>query len=661
MEFEGRKRVIIENVRPQIDCGRFPVKRVIGEKVVVQADVFTDGHDDVIPVLLQRKASEKVWLEIPMKTLGNDRWEGNFTVREIGIYYYTVEGWVDHFTTWKKELKKKYDAGQEISMDILTGVVYIQKSSALATKDDSKKLHVFANTLKTEKNTAGALSLAFNEELASLMKTWPDKSLSTLYEKELGVVVDREKALFSAWYELFPRSCNSEQERGGTLKDCESLIPEIANMGFNILYLPPIHPIGITNRKGKNNSPVSQKGEPGSPWAIGSHEGGHTSIHPSLGTEKDFQALIERAREYNIDIALDLAFQCSPDHPYIKKHRNWFKIRPDGSIQHAENPPKKYEDIVPFNFETENWKGLWHELKNVVFCWIERGVRIFRVDNPHTKPFAFWEWLIGETQKIYPEVIFLSEAFTRPKVMYRLAKIGFTQSYTYFTWRNTKRELTQYVTELTQEELKEYFRPNFWPNTPDILPEQLQYGRRPAFIIRFILASTLSSNYGIYGPAFELCVSEAVTGKEEYFNSEKYEIKQWNLNMPGNLKDLITRINRIRIENAALQDTGNIRFYEVDNEHLLFYGKTTEDLSNIILVVVNLDPHHAQSGWVNVPIKILGIDANQSYMVHDLLSDEKYVWQGKKNYVELQPDATPAHIFRIRKRLRKETDFDYYM
>ncbi|MDR4509609.1 MAG: alpha-1,4-glucan--maltose-1-phosphate maltosyltransferase [Candidatus Brocadiaceae bacterium] len=661
MRVEGRKRVIIENVKPQIDCGRFPIKRVIGEKVVVRADVFADGHDEVVPVLLYRKATEKVWQEILMKALGNDRWECGFAVQEVGVCCYTVQGWVDHFTTWQKELKKKYDAGQEIRVDILTGAFYIQNAAERATKPGAKRLHEFARAIKEEKNIEKAFSLAFNGELVSLMKACPDKSLSTMYEKELRVVVDRKKALFSSWYELFPRSCNSKQKRHGTLKDCEQILPEISKMGFDIVYLPPIHPIGITNRKGKNNSPVSQKGEPGSPWAIGSHEGGHTSIHSSLGAEEDFHALVKQARECHLDIAMDLAFQCSPDHPYVEHHRDWFRIRPDGTIQYAENPPKKYEDIVPINFETEKWKDLWHELKEVVFYWIERGVRVFRVDNPHTKPFAFWEWLIEETKNSYPEVIFLSEAFTRPKVMYRLAKLGFTQSYTYFTWRNTKRELTQYITELTQGELKEYFRPNFWPNTPDILPEHLQYGGRPAFIIRFILASTLSSNYGIYGPVFELCIGEAVPGKEEYFNSEKYEIKEWNTDAPGNLKDLITRINRIRRENAALQDTWNVRFYEVDNEYLLFYGKATEDLSNSILVVVNLDPHHVQSGWVNIPIKTLGIDANQPYLVHDLLSDEKYVWQGEKNYVELQPDATPAHVFRIRKRLKKEIDFDYYM
>lgn len=432
-------------------------------------------------------------------------------------------------------------------------------------------------------------------------------------------------------------------------------------MGFDVLYLPPIHPIGKTNRKGKNNSPVAQPGDVGSPWAIGSEEGGHKSVHPQLGTIEDFVSLVNKAKEYNIEIALDLAFQCSPDHPYVREHPEWFKWRPDGTVQYAENPPKKYEDVLPLNFETENWRELWEELKSIVVFWIEKGVRIFRVDNPHTKPFRFWKWLIEEIKRDYPDVIFLSEAFTRPKVMYHLAKAGFTQSYTYFTWRNTKREFIEYLTELTQTEVREYFRPNFWPNTPDILPEHLQFGGRPAFMMRLVLAATLSSNYGIYGPVFELCVSEALPGKEEYLNSEKYEIRYWDWDQPGNLKDFIARVNRIRRENPALQTTWNLKFFEVDNEYILFYGKVNEDLSNIILVVVNLDPHHTQSGWVRVPISELGIEPNQPYLVHDLLSEDKYIWQGEYNYVELNPHVIPARIFRVRKRLRKETDFDYFM
>jgi starch synthase (maltosyl-transferring) len=432
-------------------------------------------------------------------------------------------------------------------------------------------------------------------------------------------------------------------------------------MGFDVLYFPPIHPIGKTNRKGKNNATKINPDDVGSPWAIGSNDGGHKAIHPQLGTLEDFERLIARAKEVGMEIAMDLAFQCSPDHPYMKEHPEWFRWRPDGTIQFAENPPKKYEDIIPLNFETEKWQELWEELKSVVFFWIERGIRIFRVDNPHTKPFSFWEWLIGEIKREYPDAIFLSEAFTRPKVMVRLAKLGFTQSYTYFTWRNTKRELVEYLTELTQTEAKEYFRPNFWPNTPDILPEHLQYGGRPAFIIRLILAATLSSNYGIYGPAFELLENEAIPGKEEYLNAEKYEIKHWNWNQPGNLRDFVARVNQIRKENPVLQTTWNLHFYEVDNDYFLFYAKFSEDFSNLILVLVNLDCFHTQSGWVRVPIHELGIDARQPYLVHDLLSDDKFIWQGERNYVELNPQVLPANILRVRKRLKRETDFDYFL
>jgi starch synthase (maltosyl-transferring) len=399
----------------------------------------------------------------------------------------------------------------------------------------------------------------------------------------------------------------------------------------------------------------------GSPWAIGSTEGGHKAIHPQLGALEDFERLVVKAKGHGIEVAMDLAFQCSPDHPYMKQHPEWFQWRPDGTVQFAENPPKKYEDIIPFHFETEKWQELWEELKSIVLFWIEKGVRIFRADNPHTKPFSFWEWLIKGVKERYPDVIFLSEAFTRPKVMYRLAKLGFTQSYTYFSWRNTKRELMEYLAELTKTEAREYFRPNFWPNTPDILPEHLQYGGRPAFMARLILAATLSSNYGIYGPAFELCANEALAGKEEYLHSEKYEIKYWERERPGHLRDFIARVNRIRKENPALQTTWNLRYYEVDNDMLFFYGKTTPDLSNIILVVVNLDPFHAQNGWVKVPIEELGLDVHQPYLVHDLLSDDKYIWQGEKNYVELNPQVLPANILRVRKRLKRETDFDYFV
>jgi starch synthase (maltosyl-transferring) len=657
---EGRKRVIIENVKPNVDCGRFPIKRVVGEKVVIEADIFADGHDSVSARLLHKKEGDSEWKEVRMRLIQNDRWRAEFVVEEIGIYLYTIEGWVDHFRSLQKALKKKFEAGQDIRVELLMAAQYIEEASKRASRDDKRKLAEFVDFFK-DVDGENAVSIALSEELAELMDKYPDKRFCTRYEKELAVFVDRPKALFSTWYERFPRSCSSESGKHGTLKDCERLLPEIARMGFDVLYLPPIHPIGKTNRKGKNNSPVAEPDDVGSPWAIGGEEGGHKAIHPELGTFEDFEKLVGKARDYRIEIALDLAFQCSPDHPYVKEHPEWFKWNPDGTVQCAENPPKKYEDVLPLNFETENWRELWEELKRVVVFWVEKGVRIFRVDNPHTKPFHFWEWLIGEIKRDYPDVIFLSEAFTRPKVMYYLAKLGFTQSYTYFTWRNTKSEFVEYLTELTQTEAREYFRPNLWPNTPDILPEHLQFGGRPAFMMRLVLAATLSSNYGIYGPAFELCVSEALQGTEEYLSSEKYEIKTWDWNQPGNLRDFIARVNRIRRENPALQTTWNLKFYEVDNDYILFYGKATEDLSNIILVVVNLDPFHTQSGWVRVPVGELGIDPNQPYLVHDLLSEDKYIWRGERNYVELNPYILPARIFRIGKRLRRETDFDYFM
>ncbi|MFH0813628.1 MAG: alpha-1,4-glucan--maltose-1-phosphate maltosyltransferase [Pseudomonadota bacterium] len=658
---DGRKRIVIEHVEPEIDGGQFPIKRVVGEKVVVKADIFADGHDSVSARLLYKGPVDSKWKEVPMRFIENDRWKGEFIVEELGIYYYTPVGWVDYFRTWQKDLKKKFDAGQDVSVDVLIGVKYIEEAKKGALKSDKKRLIEFIDVLKNEVDIEKSVSLALSKELSDLIDRYPDRRLAAKYEKELTVVVNRRKALFSSWFEIFPRSCTSQPGGHGTFKDCEVILPEIARMGFDVLYFPPIHPIGKTNRKGKNNILIADPDDVGSPWAIGSEEGGHKAVHPDLGTIEDFMRLIDKAKEYGIDIAMDLAYQFSPDHPYIKEHREWFRWRPDRTIQYAENPPKKYEDIIPLNFETDYWQDLWDELKSIVIFWIEKGVRIFRVDNPHTKPFAFWEWLVKEIKRDYPDIIFLSEAFTRPKVMYRLAKVGFTQSYTYFTWRNTKWEIMQYINELTQTEVREYLRPNFWPNTPDILPEHLQYGGRPAFIMRLILAATLSSNYGIFGPAFVLCFNEALPEREEYLNSEKYEIRQWDWEQQGNLRDFISRVNRIRRENPALQTTGNVKFYEVDNDYLLFYAKVTEDFSNIILVVVNIDPFHTQSGWVKVPINELGVDPAQPYMVHDLLSDDKFIWQGERNYVELNPQVLPAKIFRVRRKLKRERDFDYFM
>jgi len=661
MQAGDRRRVVIENIEPEIDCGRFPIKRVVGEKVVVMADIFADGHAAVSARIRYRGPGDKEWREVRMRFYENDRWRGEFAVEEIGDYQYLIEGWVDRFKTWQQDLKKRLDAGQSFKADLLIGADYVNEALERASPEDRGKLCRLAEVLERGGDSKETLSIALNEESAALMQKVPDQRFVVASEKALVAVVGREKALFSAWYELFPRSCALEPGKHGTFKDCERLLPEIAAMGFDVLYLPPIHPIGETNRKGKNNAPEVLPGDVGSPWAIGSKEGGHKAIHPQLGTFEDYERLVKRARDYGLEVAMDLAFQCSPDHPYVKDHPEWFRWRPDGTIQFAENPPKKYEDIIPFNFETENLTALWEELRSIVLFWVDRGIHIFRVDNPHTKPFAFWEWLIQEVKRQHPEVIFLSEAFTRPKVMYRLAKTGFDQSYTYFTWRNTKKELIEYLTELTQTEVREYFRPNFWPNTPDILPEFLQYGGKSAFMIRLVLAATLNSNYGIYGPAFELCVNEVIPGKEEYLYSEKYQMKHWDRNKAGNLRDFIARVNRIRKENAALQTTWNLHFYEVDNDSLLSYGKATEDLSNVILVVVNLDPFHKQSGWLRIPVSQLGMDLTQPYLVHDLLSDDKCIWQGEKHFVELNPQILPASIFRIRKRLKREMDFDYFM
>jgi starch synthase (maltosyl-transferring) len=659
---EGRYRVIIEGMEPEIDGGRFPIKRTSGEKVVVEADIFADSHDALSCVVLHRKDGEPRWEERPMVFLINDRWRGEFTVPQVGNHYYTVQAWVDHFKSWRQGLMKKFDAGHDVSVDLLAGGDLVEEASRRAAGSDAKTLKRLALSLRSVEEPTKRFQIALCDELAELMAKYPDRELATTYDKELVVVVDRTKARFSSWYEMFPRSCASNAGRHGTFKDCEARLPYIASMGFDILYFPPIHPIGRTHRKGRNNAPGAGPDDPGSPWAIGSAEGGHKDIHPQLGSLEDFRRLMTKAEEYGLEVAIDLAFQCTPDHPYVKEHPEWFLWRPDRTVQYAENPPKKYEDIYPLNFETGKWEELWQELKGMVFFWIDQGVRIFRVDNPHTKPFHFWEWLIGEVKKNFPEVIFLAEAFTRPKVMYQLAKMGFTQAYTYFAWRNTKWELSQYFTELSQTEVREYFRPNLWPNTPDILTEYLQMGGPPAFMVRLVLAATLGANYGIYGPAFELCESQPKEpGSEEYLNSEKYEIKKWDITRPDSLKDFISRVNRIRRENPSLQGDWSLRFHPIDNEQLICYSKQTEDFSNIIVVVVNLDPHHTQAGWVELSLPDLGIDHRMPYQMHDLLGDGRYLWHGPRNYVELNPGISPAQILRVRHKVRTERDFDYFM
>jgi starch synthase (maltosyl-transferring) len=663
----ARQRVVIDRVRPEIEGGRFAIKRTVGEQVAVEADVFTDGHDALACLLLYRDERASVWSERPMEALGNDRFRADLTVTAIGRWRYTVTAWLDRFKTWRRDLHKRVEAGQDVAVDLLGGAALIQQAAerarAAGRKADARVLAGLARALEQGRDPETRLRLALDDELAQLMDRHTDRAQAASY-RELSVVVDRERARFSSWYEMFPRSCSPVPGRHGTLRDAAQRLPYVAEMGFDVLYLPPIHPIGITHRKGKNNRPVAEPGDVGSPWAIGLGTGsasGHKGILPELGTVDDFRRLLTKASEHGIEIAMDVAYQCSPDHPYVHEHPEWFKKRPDGTIQYAENPPKKYEDIYPFDFECEAWRELWQELKSIFDHWIGEGVRIFRVDNPHTKPFAFWEWLIGEIKREHPDVIFLAEAFTRPKLMYRLAKLGFSQSYNYFPWRTTRWELTEYFTELTRTEIAEYFRSSLWPNTPDILTEQLQYGGRPAFIQRLVLAATLGASYGIYGPPFELLENRArERGSEEYLDSEKYQLRHWDLDAPHSLRDLIALVNRVRRENPALQTAAGLRFHGTDNEQLLCYSRSAPAADNTILVVVNLDPHHVQSGWLDLDLGALGIETGRPYQVHDLLTGARYLWNGPRNFVQLDPQQAPAHLLRVRRRVRSERDFDYF-
>jgi starch synthase (maltosyl-transferring) len=653
----------VGRITPEIDGGRFPIKRACGEPVVVEADVFADGHDVLTVRLCYRHGEVATWSEVPMEHLGNDHWRASFPTSQLGRYRYTVKGWIDHFATWRRNLAKKAEARQSVAMELLMGAELIRKAVTAAGGDDAARLKQWASDLSAQDGQeSDRARLALSEELRVLMDRHQDRSSAASYDRELEVIVDRVKARFSAWYELFPRSCSAVPGRHGTFKDCEARLPYVASMGFDVLYLPPIHPIGTSHRKGKNNATTAGPDDPGSPWAIGSPDGGHKAVHPQLGTIEDFKRLVASAKKHGLEIALDIAFQCSPDHPYVKEHREWFRIRPDGSVQYAENPPKKYEDIYPLDFETRDWQALWHELESVFRYWIEQGIKMFRVDNPHTKSFAFWEWVISRIQRDHPDTIFLSEAFTRPKVMYQLAKLGFSQSYNYFPWRNTKSELTAYLTELNHTPVREFLRPNLWPNTPDILTEQLQHGGRPAFMSRLVLAATLGASYGIYGPAFELCESRPrEPGSEEYLDSEKYEIKHWPIDRPDSLREFIGRVNGIRNDNPALQHDWSLRFHPIDNEWLLAYSKQTSDGSNIILVIVNLSPHHVHSGWVHLDLEMLELDSGRPFQAHELLTGAHYLWQGPRNYVVIDPRSAPAQIFQLRRRVRTEQDFDYFL
>jgi len=652
--------VIIENVTPQVNEGAFPIKRIVGDTVTVEADLFTDGHDAISCVLLYKKEGASSWTETPMVPLVNDRWRGSFKVQEVGRYVYTVSAWIDRFETWSRALAKRVEANQDLTVELAIGAEMIAAAGTHAPPREAAWHEIYAESVRG--GGPDGIARALSAELANLMRRHAVRLFARTCEREFGIVVDRERARFGAWYEMFPRSASPVPGRHGTFQDVEARLPYVASMGFDVLYLPPIHPIGRSFRKGPNNTTTAGPDDPGSPWAIGAAEGGHKAIHPALGTLDDLRHLIRTAAQYGLELALDIAFQCAPDHPYVSEHPEWFRKRPDGTIQYAENPPKKYQDIYPFDFETEQWRELWEELRSVVQFWVDQGVRIFRVDNPHTKSFPFWEWLIAEIKRDCPEALFLAEAFTRPKVMQRLAKSGFTQSYNYFPWRNTKWELTQYLTELTQGEVKEYMGPSLWPNTPDILPEYLQFGGRPAHMVRFVLAATLGPNYGIYGPVFELCENRPLApGREEYLDSEKYEIRTWDLDRPGSLRELIAKVNQIRRDNPAFWANHNLRFHDVDNEQIIAYSKTSEDRSNEVLVVVNLDPHYQQSGFITLPLEELGLDPRQPYQAHDLLTDARYLWHGSRNYVELSPQTVPAHVFVIRRKVRTEHDFDYYL
>ena len=657
---DGRKRIIIEGVSPEVDGGRFAIKRAVGETVVVEADAFTDGHDLLCCVLQYRKVGETTWREAPMSALVNDRWRGQFEVAELGRYEYTVLAWVDHFKSWRHDLGRWVQA-EDITLSLRIGAELVNKAAQRAGGSEGRWLTERAAQLTGAQDLESRRQLGLDEELARLMFRYADRSLALDYGKTLGVIVDDLRARFSTWYEMFPRSCSPVPGKHGTFKDCEAWLPRLAAMGFDVLYFPPIHPVGRINRKGKNNTLTPGPEDVGSPWAIGAAEGGHKSILPELGTLEDFRRLVQKARECGIDIALDIALQCAPDHPYVKEHPDWFRWRPDGTVQYAENPPKKYQDIYPFNFETADWQALWAEIKSIFAFWVEQGVRIFRVDNPHTKPFAMWEWLIGEIKQIRPDAIFLAEAFTRPKIMHRLAKLGYTQSYTYYAWRNTKWELTEYLTEVCQGAGREYFRPNFWPNTPDILTEALQFGGKPAFMARLVMAATMTANYGIYGPAYEMMEHVAVKhGSEEYLDSEKYQLRQrgfQDLDGPDSLGEFITQVNRIRQRNPALQSDWNLQLHSVDNEQILCYSKATADRANVILVVVNLDPNYTQAGWTGLNLEALGIESAQPFQVHDLLTGAHYLWNGPRNYVELNPHRMPAHLFRVVSGLHTERDF----
>ena len=655
---DGRARVIIENVVPNVDAGRFPAKRSVGETVRVEADAFVDGHDKISVSLLHRTGESGPWTEVDMAPLVNDRWAGEYDVHVVGWQEFTVAAWVDHFATWRYDLQKRVAAGQNVAVDLLIGAELVEEAAAANGGDVAKSLALFATFLRSDR-AGEATEVALGTSLQELMRRHAPRRFVTELPAPVKLWVDRPKARFSAWYELFPRSAANDPTRHGTFRDVQAQLDRVATMGFDTLYLPPIHPIGRAFRKGRNNSPVAEPGDVGSPWAIGGPEGGHDAIHPDLGTFEDFDRLVKAAAERGIEIAMDIAFQCSPDHPYVKQHPEWFKHRPDGTIQYAENPPKKYQDIYPFDFECRDWEALWNELLRVVLFWRDRGVKVFRVDNPHTKPFPFWEWLIAEVKRRDPDVLFLAEAFTRPKVMYRLGKLGFSQSYTYFAWRNDPWSIRQYLAEVTRSPVADFFRPNAWPNTPDILPEYLQTDARSAYVVRAELAATLCASYGVYGPAFELLEGRPVRhGSEEYLDSEKYQLRQWDLNSPHSLADLLALLNHARRTNAALQHDRGLQFHNSDNPTVVCFSKRHGE--NAVIVAANTDPYHTQWANLDLDLEAIGVKPDQPFQVHDLLTGARYRWQGNRPLVILDPGTTPAHVLVVRRLSRTERDFEYF-
>jgi starch synthase (maltosyl-transferring) len=640
-----KRTVVIENVAPVVDGGRYPLKREVGDVLEVSADIFKDGHDVLVAFLLHRRLDEQGWRETRMRHVDNDRWAGAFTLADNARYVYTLEALADPFRSWLVDLGKRVDAGQDVASELKEGLELVQAATRRARGAARAALQTHARRLEAAPAQAEAVAAVRDTELLELMDAHLDRTAATRAPRELEVVADRERARFAAWYEFFPRSCGPNG-RHGTFKDAEAQLDRAAAMGFDVVYLPPIHPIGRTHRKGRNNTLTAAPGDPGSPWAIGGLEGGHTAVHPDLGTLDDFDRFVQAAGQRGLEVALDFAIQASPDHPWVHEHPEWFFHRPDGTIKYAENPPKKYQDVYPVNFVGDDPGPLWQEMKAVIDFWIGHGVRTFRVDNPHTKPVRFWEWLIRAVQTTHPDVVFLAEAFTRPKMMKVLAKAGFTQSYTYFTWRNGKQELIDYFTEITTPPVSDYFRGNLWPNTPDILHETLQTGGRPAFKFRVAMAATLSSVYGLYS-GYELCENTPFApGSEEYRDSEKYELKSRDWEAPGNLTDYLTRLNRIRREHPALQRYDNLRFYGADHPTILWYGKALGD--DRVFVAVNLDPFHTHTSLVDVPLVACGLAPDQPYRMHELLTDVVHDWHGPRGYVELDPAREPVQIFALR-------------